>query len=167
MPRERHDRTGEMVSIDQGNSIHSHSEPSCAACIDPDPNVRTVHHLSLVRQGGLDRLRIHLREHYAQEGGYQERREAVESLCHWIGNLMQRWAGMADEYTGASLPWWEARQQALQSSNQIAEKAYAHAPETYRLRHPWISRSPDTRSHETFPDSPGFMRVRISSKIVT
>lgn len=146
MERARRDRTGDMVSM-LPQSI------SCGECTADDPQIRARHHLALAKDGGLDLLKPHLYQHYAQSPRIttDERREAIESLCGWVAGLMRQWSGFADETTGAPLPWWEARRQFTGRAESIAVASYAQAPETYRRRHP--------REGASFPAVAGFRQL--------
>src|SRR5437762_10846755 len=108
----------------------------CVECVSADPDIRARHHLGLAKQGGLDVLRPHLYQHYAQFPRItsEERRDAIESLCNWVGGMMTMWGGFADEETGAPLPWWEARRQAMDRRDAIAAQAYERAPEGYKTK---------------------------------
>ena len=111
----------------------------CMACRAPEPNTRTAHQFALVKEGGIDLLRLHLYRFFAQAPRIttEERREKIESVCGWMGGLISQWSGFVDETTGAPLPWYEARRQFSQRKESVAKQAYDHAPEPYKAKHPY------------------------------
>ena len=125
----RRDRHGEELD---GIPISKSSQSEmplhdCEDCINPDPQVRALHHLMLAREG-LTSLREHLRRYYAQHATPEQRWEAQRSLTAWIGGLMSLWNGLADEHTGRSLAWWEARQLFMEKQDVMAQQHAQQAP---------------------------------------
>lgn len=94
-------------------------DTTCAACLSPDPQIRSAHQLAMARDVGLPGVRDHLHKYWAQQADPEVRRERIDSVCHWLGNLMTQWAGLVSEHTGAPLAWHEARQQVKRFTSQV------------------------------------------------
>ena len=127
------DRTGEPLDTT--------SPPSyallCLPCTAPDPEMRTLHHLRILKGHGLDVLHDHLFEQLVtlRESG-KKREDAVEALMAWARNLVEQYQGMAHPTTGHKMPWWQARQWLMDNRDATAVSAYNQAPDAYKQRNP-------------------------------
>lgn len=107
----------------------------CHLCALADPHARTRHHLALVLGDNLDLLRQHLQAAYVVGRDLSKQRpDIVDNICQWVANLITQFSHMADETTGAPLPWHEARRQMAGHTQFIAGMAYERAPEKYRAQ---------------------------------
>ena len=132
------------------NGIPIPSSHACPDCMTPDPQRRSAHQMILAHDG-LDALSAHLHQYHAQQLPPEERREAVHSLCAWIANLVKLYSGFADDSTGATLPWWEAKRLVEARTHEIARSAYEQAPEAYKQAHPYAVPTRDA--------VPGFTKI--------
>ena len=124
----------------------------CPTCNDPEPNVRTAHHLDLARIGGVDTVRAHLTDAWVKQRERDKQRpDLVDDVCRWAAGVIEQFSGFPDDATGATMPWWQARDMMMQSRQKLATEAYAKAPEQYRAR------------AEGRP-VPGFHRARMTTK---
>jgi hypothetical protein len=89
----------------------------------------------MVRNTDLDTLRAHLTEQWVTLRDEEKKRtDLVDDVCRWVSGLIEEFSGFPDPATGASMPWWQARQMQAQSKEKLAKEAYAKAPEGYRAR---------------------------------
>lgn len=121
------------VDIDTSTNGIPDTALLCRGCTEPDPHDRTRHHLQLLKAFGLERFRSHLTEQYVtlRDPG-KRRQDTVDALLAWASNLLQQWSGMAHPVDGHPMPWWEARQWAMEHQDATAASAYNQAPEKYR-----------------------------------
>ena len=92
----------------------------CPECASKDPQVRSRHQMDLARMDGLDLVRAHLTDQYVKlRPPEKERPDVVDSVCHWLANLMEQYSGMVDAKTGVPLTWYEGRQHMLRLANPI------------------------------------------------
>lgn len=154
----------------------SSSTGSCADCGAKDPQERARHHLRLVRHLDLDVLRDHLMEQYVTRrlGSGKERPDVVDDLCKWAANLIEQFSHMVDIDTGAPLQWWEARQYMGTHKDEIAARAYVHAPEKYRQQsgiqeiviQPRTIREPGEEDAGDWPEEDGRARVEVDPALL-
>lgn len=124
---------GDRRNTDAEADSESPSGTRCADCATSDPQHRARHHLRIVQQGGVDALRPHLTAQYVQNAS-KPRPDVVDSICAWAANLVEQFSHMVDPETGATIPWWEARQYMATHKDDIARRAYSKAPEQYRTQ---------------------------------
>jgi len=116
-------------------------------CADADPQIRSRHQMVLAQEGGLEKVRAHLTEQWvALREEQHQRTDLVDDVCHWLGNLMEQFSGMAHPETGATMAWWQARAYMHAAKEAIALSARARVPERVRFSDP-------------APDVPGFTRA--------
>src|SRR5262245_27859676 len=97
----------------------------CPHCDSRDPQIRTQHHLQILRGSSLDTRREHLTMQYVTlRDARKQRQDQVDWICDWAANLMEQFSHMVDGATGAPLSWWEARQYMAEHKNAIASHAY-------------------------------------------
>jgi hypothetical protein len=103
--------------------------------VAPDPQDSAAHHLKIVKERGLELLRVHLTEQYVtlRDAG-KKRQDSVENAMAWAATIVEQYSGMAHPETGAPMPWWQARQYMMEHRDQTAASAYAQAPERYRAQ---------------------------------
>lgn len=97
---------------------------SCPACDDPDPHIRHRHYLYLAHVEGIPHLEGHLLMERQRRSlkSPDEIRARVRDTVQWVQGEMSTWSGLRHPETGASLAWWEARQQAHAFRNVLAVK---------------------------------------------
>jgi hypothetical protein len=77
--------------------------------------VRYLHLLDLARDHPFDAIELHLWAAF-REGttlDVERMRGYVADRMYWIRDQVRAYTGLVDRDTGASLPWWEARRQAI------------------------------------------------------
>src|SRR6266478_6202247 len=150
MTEPRRDRTGELVEDATPPSRHG---PKCQQCLLADPQERTRHHFRLLRDTQLDGFRDHVFEqHVTLRDAGKKREDTVESLVAWASNLIQQWSGMAHPVDGHAMPWWEARQYAMDNRDAIAQMAHERAGEKWKQQ---------AESREV----PGFTRPSLAQRL--
>jgi hypothetical protein len=77
--------------------------------------VRYLHLLDLARDHSFDAIELHLWAAF-REGtklDVERMRGYVADRMYWIRDQVLAYSGLVDRKTGAPLPWWEARRQAI------------------------------------------------------
>ena len=110
------ERTRRTERIRKDTDTSGEGATQCHLCTDPDPHVRSAHQMQMAR-AGIDALRTHLYRFFALTADTDRRHDLITDICRWMATLIDTYDGYVDPETGAPLPWWEARQQAMALSS--------------------------------------------------
>lgn len=106
----------------------------CEACNADDPQVRYAHYLTLAREMDFDAIEAHLWQSFRGRKGFGAVRSRgyIADLMHWVKDQVLSHSNIVDEFTGATLPWWEGRKQVILAMRHATEQK-AKAADAQRL----------------------------------
>lgn len=140
---------GEMVDSQTSGGM----SPSCQPCLDPDPQVRYSHYLTLARQMDFDGIESHLWQTFRERKNFDHdrARDTIDGLMYWLKDQVLSFSNMVDSHTGAKLTWWEARHQVILALRRSTEQK-AQAADAKRL----------AREQSRFPRRPADTLLRMA-----
>jgi hypothetical protein len=88
----------------------------CAACSDPNPQVRYAHYLALSETLSFDDVETHVVREISRRVVDHERIVGyAHGIMAWLRDQAEAYRDRVDETTGEILPWQGARQQTLKA----------------------------------------------------
>lgn len=103
----------EWYEEDNGGYASAGTDASCDTCRDKNPHIRYVHYLAIAKMDGAEGIKKHL------ENATSFKEHIRTGIVEWVKDQMELWAGLADKATGRAIPWYEARQLAMQSLQHL------------------------------------------------